>query len=57
MKNIDKSDKDNDDKTDDKRCQMNLQRGSWRMKVPLGRVLPKGVHSCPMGKDKHLAAS
>jgi len=31
--------------------------GSWWTKVPLGHVLPKGIHSCPIDKDKHLAAS
>ena len=31
--------------------------GSWQTKVPLGHVLPKGIHSCPIVKDKHLAAS
>jgi len=31
--------------------------GSWQTKVPLGCVLPKGIHSCPIDKDKCLAAS
>jgi len=31
--------------------------GSWWMKVPLGCVLPKGIHSCPIVKDECLAAS
>jgi len=31
--------------------------GSWQTKVSLGRVLPEGIHCCPIDKDKHLAVS
>jgi len=31
--------------------------GSWQTKVPLDRVLSESIHSCPMVKDKCLAAS
>jgi len=31
--------------------------GSWRTKFQLGRVLPEGIDSCPMVKDKHLAVA
>jgi len=31
--------------------------GSWWTKFQLGRVLPEGIHSCPIDKDKHLAVA
>jgi len=36
---------------------MDLQEGAGGRKFQLGRVLPKGIHSCPIGKDKHLAVA
>ena len=40
-----------------KRIPYESPEGSWQTKVPLGRVLPKGIHSCPIVKDKHLAVA
>jgi len=36
---------------------MDLQEGAGGRKFQLGRVLPKGIHSCPIGKHKHLAVA
>jgi len=43
-------------KTNDIKTPDEPPEGSRWMKVPLGHVLSKSIHSCPMVKDKHLAA-
>ena len=50
-------DNNEDWKTNNKKMPDEPPEGSWQTKVLLDCVLPKGIHSCPIGKDKHLAAS